>query len=490
MIDSAPSSTTLPKLSFNEKLAYGLGDVGNALAVSSISFWLLIYLTDVAGLGAFLAGIAMMIGRAWDALADPVVGWITDNTNTRWGKRRPFLLFGAIPYAFCYSLLWMVPAFQSELGVFIYITIVLLMFNTCFAFVIVPYASLTASITNDYSERLSLTAFRMVASQSSFLIGAAVPSALVLWITSPDGGEAFFIRTGLQGIVDGIFGSWAHTPRQGYAMMAALFSMIMVASVWTVFTGIRERIVEGAAHPHHNGSPFSYGFAIIKQLKTNRPFRLGVSILCLSECAAALVAVNLPYYIQYVLLLEAKRTSILVTLFLGAIAGVPIWSAIGRRFGKSETYRIVVLVYAGLLCLLPFLPSGNPTPIFIFAALGGVCHAAALMIPWSIIPDVVEYDELHSGMRREGLFYGGSLFSYKLATAIGVMLSGGILTLIGYIPNEAQSADTIFGMKATISLAPAAFLILASFIASKYPLTATRHKEILDALKQRTDAGV
>ena len=312
----------------------------------------------------------------------------------------------------------------------------------------------------------------------------------MLWITSTDGGEAFFIRTGLQGIVDGIFGTWAHAPRQGYAMMAGVFSIIMIASVWTVFAGIRERISDDAGHSQHGGSPFSYGFAIIKQLKTNRPFRLGVSILCLSELAAALVAVNLPYYIQSVLLLETERTSILISLFLGAIAGVPIWSAVGRRFGKSETYRIVVIVYAGLLCFLPFLPVGNPLPIFIFAALGGVCHAAALMIPWSIIPDVVEYDELHSGKRREGLFYGGSLFSYKLATALGVMLSGGILELIGYKPNEAQSPGTILGMKATISMAPAIFLILASLIASKYPLTATKHREILEALKQKKDSSV
>lgn len=485
MTDSTPSVTT--PLTLKEKLCYGLGDVGNALAVSSISFWLLIYLTDVAGLGAFLAGIAMMIGRAWDALADPLVGWITDHTQTKWGKRRPFLLFAAIPYAIFYAALWMVPGFENERHVFLYVTIALLLFNTCFAFVIVPYASLTAAITNDYNERISLTGFRMVASQSSFLVGAAVPSALVLWITAPDGGEAFFARFGLTHLVETIFGSWAHTARQGYAIVAICFAFIIVASCWTVFWGIREKLAN--APSDHSANPFSYGIGIIKQLKLNKPYRMAVSILCLSECAAALVAVNLPYYLQYVLGLEAERTKILICLFLGAICAIPLWTFVGKRRGKSETYRVVVLVYAGLLCALPFMPAGAAVPTYIFAVLGGVCHAAALMIPWSMIPDVVEYDELNSGIRREGLFYGGSLFSYKLATALGVLLSGTTLELIGYVPNVPQAAETILGMKAFISLGPAAFLLLASYVAFRYPLSAARHHEIVAALNRKREVA-
>ena len=99
------------RLSVREKIAYGIGDIGNALAVSSVSFWLLIYLTDVARLDPGMAGIAMMIGRVWDAIFDPIVGWITDRTESKWGKRRPFLLFGAIPYALLYCAIWMVPNF-------------------------------------------------------------------------------------------------------------------------------------------------------------------------------------------------------------------------------------------------------------------------------------------------------------------------------------------------------------------------------------------
>lgn len=473
------------RLSFKEKLSYGIGDVGNALAVSSVSFWLLIYLTDMVGLGASLAGVAMMIGRAWDALSDPVVGWASDNTQTRWGKRRPFLLFAALPYTFFYCLLWTIPELNSELATFIYVTVVLVFFNTCFALIIVPYASLTAAMTNDYNERLSLTGFRMVCAQSAFLIGAVFPSFLVLWITDPEGGRVVLTNLGLSAINEQLFGSWAYTARQGYAVMALLFTIIMLAGYWTCFAGIKERGTTARKSSSHSANPFSYIGQILKQLKSNPPFRMAISILCLSECAAALVAINLPYFVRYVLDLEQYRTWILFSLFAGAICAIPLWTHLGRRFGKAETYKIVVRCYAVILCFLPLLPQGALVGTILVALAGGICHSAALMIPWSMIPDVVEYDQLKSGERREGLFYGGALFSYKLATALGVLLSGLALDLIQYVPNQDQTPSTVLGMKILICVGPGIFLLSAAWLAGRYPLNSAKHGEILAALREK-----
>ena len=463
-----------------EKVCYALGDVGNALAVSSVSFWLLIYLTDVAGLAPAQATLAMMLGRCWDAVCDPVVGWITDHTNTRWGKRRPFLLYFAIPYAIFYAALWMVPDLDSTNDKFIYIAVALVLFNTCFAFVLVPYASLTAAITSDYRERISLTGFRMIASQSSFLIGAALPSALVLWVQS-DGGKQFFESRGLQHI----FGAWGGTAHQGYLLMAAGFAMVMIASIWTVFAGIRERITVSSHGDGSASSPFSYGVTIIKVLKKSQPFRMAVGILCLSEFAGALVAVNIPYFIKYVVLLQGIQTKILCALFLCAIAAMPIWIRLARQIGKSETYRVVMVVYALVLCGLSLIDTGNSTAVLLVAACGGICHAAALMIPWSMIPDLVEYDEFTNGERREGLFYGGALFCYKLATAMAVGLSGLVLSIVGYVAEGNQSELVLDGMRSLIGPAPAVVLIFAAWLASRYPLTAERHRELVTALAKK-----
>ncbi|MCB0345035.1 MAG: MFS transporter [Bdellovibrionales bacterium] len=469
-----------PGLSRREKIAYGLGDISNGLAVSSVGFWLLIYLTDVAGLSAFLAGVAIMIGRAWDAVTDPVMGWITDHTRSRWGKRLPYLLFGAIPYALAYFSLWVVPEFASQNAIFVYVTLSLIVFNTCLTVVFVPYTSLTAAITSDYDERTSLTGFRMFCSQSAFLIGAAVPSFLVLWVVS-GGGADFFEKIGLQSF----FGSWGGTARQGYFIMALLFAVIMVCSIWSTFFGCKENNTDDDRIESKSKTPLHYARAIVTELKQNPPFRYAVLILLLTNCAATFIAVNLPYYLQYSVSVRDHQTKLITILFLMAIIMVPVWVKIARKFGKAESYRIAMLIYALVLCTLPFIRPDTAEYLYVIAVFAGIMHSAALMIPWAIVPDVVEFDELQTGERREGLFYGGTTFSYKLATAIAVFASGTVLSIIGYVPNQPQSAEVVAGLNNLVGPLPAILLLCGAILSTKYPLTSAKHKEILAQLEAK-----
>ena len=474
------TATSSEQLSRKEKIAYGLGDVSHGLAVSSVGFWLLIYLTDVAGLGAFLAGVAIMIGRAWDAVTDPVMGWVTDHTKSRWGKRLPYLLFGAIPYALAYFSLWVVPEFASQNYIFIYVTLSLIVFNTCLTVVFVPYTSLTAAITSDYDERTSLTGFRMFCSQSAFLVGAAVPSFLVLWVVD-GGGVAFFESLGLQHL----FGSWGGTARQGYFLMAMLFAVIIVLSVWSTFFGCKEKNVKDDKTESQSKTPLHYARAILVELKRNPPFRYAVLILLLTNCAATFVAVNLPYYLQYSVDARAHQTKMITLLFLMAIIMVPVWVKIARKFGKAESYRVAMVIYALVLCTLPFIRPDTVGYLYGVAIFAGIMHSAALMIPWAIVPDVVEYDELQTGERREGLFYGGTTFSYKFATAIAVFASGTVLSIIGYVPNQPQTADVVAGLNNLVGPLPATLLLCGAILSTKYPLTSEKHKEILAQLEAK-----
>ena len=217
-------------LTVKEKLCYGLGDVSHGLAFSSVGIFFLKYLTDVAGLQAKYAGWAMIFGRVWDAVTDPVMGWITDHTETRWGKRRPFLLFGAIPYALAFLSLWVVPEFENQTEIFFYVTIVLLVFNTCLTFVFVPYTSLTAAITNDYNERTSLTGYRITSSQTAQFVGGVFPSLLIPFVMT-DTGVELMTSIGL----DALLGDWHGTARAGYAAMAVIFAILMAISVLNFF---------------------------------------------------------------------------------------------------------------------------------------------------------------------------------------------------------------------------------------------------------------
>ncbi|MCC6220410.1 MAG: MFS transporter [Deltaproteobacteria bacterium] len=480
MTEALSQVSSRPPLTFREKLCYGLGDVSNGLASSSVGLWFLYYLTDVAGLASLYAGIAIMIGRAWDAVTDPLMGWIADHTNSRWGKRRPYLLFGCIPYAISFFALWVVPDFHNEVLVFAYITVALIIFNTCLTVVFVPYTSLTAAITDDYHERTSLTGFRMTSAQAAYLAGAAIPSSLVPWILSPNG-EALLQATGIYAL----FGSWAGTPRSGYFLTALILSAIMVPSILATFFGTQERDTGRASMPQLNQTPLTYASSILDQLQGNKPFRSSVAIFILTNCAATLIAVNLPFYVEYVLDLEKYRTNIIMLLFVTAILSMPVWVMITKRFGKSETYSIAVLLFAAMLCLLPLIEARELSTAYLMAVVMGFFYAAAQMIPWAIMPDVVEYDELRTGHRREGLFYGGTTFSYKLATALAIFLSGLYLGMIGYVPNVAQSSHTIAGIKAIIGPIPAFIFLMGVFVARKHPLTAKKHAQIRQELAQR-----
>ena len=474
------TSSNHEALRFREKLCYGIGDVANGLALSSAGFWLLIYLTDVAGLGAGLAGLALMIGRCWDAVTDPVMGWVTDHTRSRWGKRRPYLLFGAPIYALGFLSIWIVPEYQSQFGLFCYAAMAFVMFNTFFTVVFLPYTSLTAVMTPDYNERTSLTGFRMIASQSSFLIGAVVPPAIVTWVIANQATiqqSEFWIS---------IFGVWAGTPRQAYCMMGVLFACIMLTSIWIAFFWGTKECVEEEEHEVSN--PLLYILELFRTLKNNAPYRTAVLIILLTNVAATLIAVNLPFYLQYVLGLSKNYQAYVVgTLFLSAVVTLPLWIMLTKRFGKTPTYAGAMLLFSVVMLSMFLVPTGGFQQIMMVAACAGFFYAAALMIPWAIIPDVVEYDQLQTGKRREGLLYGGTTFCYKMASGVALFISSQVLELIGYVPNATQSEEAVLGIRLLISLAPPVVLCMGIVLAMRYTLTREKHSEVrakLEAAKK------
>lgn len=473
------ASSKKTALSFREKLCYGIGDISNGLALSSISVWYLYFLTDVVGMLVIFASAAMMVGRLWDAITDPIMGWMTDHTKSRWGKRLPYLLFGAIPYAISYLALWSIPEFEKQSHLFIYVTLALILFNTCLTVIFVPYTSLTASITTDYNERTSITGYRMFCSQIAFLLGATAIPLLVGKFKNVDP-QSFF---------HSMFGSWAGTAREGHLVVAAIFSLIMIAAIWTTVWGVEERDADEPSDPKEpvSNSPFSYASSIISELRGNRPFLISVLILLFSNCAATFQAANLAYYLEYILFMKSDRTAIMATLFLAAILSVPVWVYLVKRFGKAETFRTTMVFYAFVLCSMPLITPAIGALIYPIAAVLGVFYASALTIPWTIVPDVVEYDELKRGGRREGLFYGGTTFSYKAATGIAILLSGVVLKSAGYAPNVVQTPIAANAIKFLIGPAPALFLIAAAVLALKYPLTAEKHQQILAALSERKE---
>jgi GPH family glycoside/pentoside/hexuronide:cation symporter len=463
------------RLSFSEKFCFGVGDLANGVAVASTAFWLLYYLTTVCGVSPALAGLALMIGRIWDAVIDPVMGWITDNTRTRWGKCRPYLLFGSLFYGLTFSFLWFVPELDSEFQRFLYITVALLLFNTALTVVFIPYTSLTAGLTQDYNERASLTGFRIAFGQLGFLLGALVPPQCVRWITSPDGAAwlASF----------GVTMDPTAAERFGYGIFGVVIGLVIIAAVLVTFFGTVER-TEG--EQQKTPPPWEYLKQLIGLFQTVQSFRIALYMKMISTCAITVVVAQLPFYVEYVLDMKGEESWIFATLLVTAVLSTPLWVYLSKRFGKIPAFRLAMGGYVVVLLGLFLVPAGPTDLVYLIVVGAGFFHSAAHMIPWATMPDVVEDDECQNGVRREGLLYGGTAFAYKFASGFAIFLSGQVLSLSGFQEGASvQPASAVLGMEIAVALIPAVLFLVSGRVAARFPLTAERHRQILAALAER-----
>ena len=322
------------KLRTRTKMFYGVGDLGNALVNSAIQFFLMKFYTDGALISPALAGNALLIGKIWDAVNDPLFGWLTDKTKSRFGKRRVFMFFGAIPLAIAVALLWWVPQ-VDRIWTFIWIAATFLLFDTIWTFTNVPYYALTSELTDDYDERSSLTTYRMGMAVPAYLIGAALTPAIVGLFAVQRTGWAFI------GIVYGAF--------------AAIALLISAA-------GMRERQNLAVAAPEP--SPF-------KSLKTafkNKPFVWLCGTYFVVNISFAFVKTLMAYYIQYQLLMT-EQTSIVMGLMLVCVTiSLPFWQWVSRKMDKGPAYALGMLIGGAAVIITFFLPH-HSTPLIYVVSL-------------------------------------------------------------------------------------------------------------------------
>jgi GPH family glycoside/pentoside/hexuronide:cation symporter len=321
----------------------------------------------------------------------------------------------------------------------------------------------------------------MSASLAASLIGGALPPLLVAWIISAEG-QSFMHGLGAQEI----FGTWAGTRRQGYLLFAGLFGVIMVAALITTFLGTRERYVATDREPGlREEGPLRYVMQLVALTGSSPAYRLSLLIKLFSTCAVTLIGVQLAYYIQFVLEMAADKPTIMGTLFCAAIISTPLWVRFTKRRGKITAYRWAAGGYIVVLSSLLILGTGPTEVIYAVAVLAGICHAGVLIIPWTIIPDVVEFDEFESGRRREGLLYGGTTFAYKFASGLALFIAGWVLSLVGYVPDSTQTPEAVTGILMSVVAGPVVLLALSLVFTRAFPITPERHAEVVAALSAR-----
>jgi GPH family glycoside/pentoside/hexuronide:cation symporter len=446
------------KLPWKTKLAYGSGDTGFSLTSTLIGAYLAIFLTDVVGLAPGLAAAAVFIGRTWDYVNDPLIGFLTDRARTRWGRRRPFLLFGALPFGLAFLLLWWRPPLQAAAALTAYYALAYLVYDTFSTLVALPYLALTPELTADYDERTSLTSYRMFFSIFASLLAFTVP-LLIVGAFRPENARRVLL-TGL------------------------LFGLASAAPLFLVFAGTRERAEYSAAAPPRLRETW-------KSVLGNRPFRLGLGIYVFTWIAVDLVQAIILYFLKYCVRREAEGDWIMGSIFVSAILSLPLWNRLARRWDKRIAFIAGVSFWTAVQLVIVSL--GPLTPLWLLillCVLAGVGVGAAHVLPWSILPDAIEYNEYTTGVRQEGTFYSVVTLAQKVASSVAVPVVLLLLQLAGYRPNLAeQTPSASLAIRLAMGVLPGLLLGLGTLCAARYPLRREEYLRISAFLEQKRQAA-
>ncbi len=446
------------KLSARLKLAFGVGDLGPAIVTGINGFFLNAFLLDVAGLRPWLAGTIFLVVKIWDAVNDPIVGALTDRTRTRWGRRRPWLLFGAIPFALAFIMQWLVPPLD-DWGKFVYYLVVALLLDAGYTAVNVPYVALTPELTHDHDERTSLSSYRL----SFSILGGVL---------------AVYFHTLIVGAFPDAF--------TGHAVSAVIWSFFIVVPAFITFAFTRETHYREDAEP--KGPGFFEGLRIVFR---NRAFVYVTLIYLLSWLSIQFVQNNLFLYVKYWMGAADLFGTIVLAVQFSAFVWLLIWTRVSRRVGKQRTYYAGMSIWIVVCGVLFFLQPGQTVLLYTLAILAGVGVSIGYLIPWSMVPDVVEQDELETGQRREGVYYGFFVFLQKLGISLGIALSDYVLEATGYInqqpngPLPTQPDMALMALRVFVSLAPAVILAVSFFVVRAYPITRERHAQMRAELARR-----
>ena len=440
------------RLSFREKAGYGIGDLGFNLYWANISAFLLIFYTDVMGLAAAAVGTMILVTRLLDAATDPLMGAIADRTRTRFGRFRPYLLWGALPLAFTGVLTWTVP----DLGdtgklVWAYLTFSLMML--AYTVLSTPYSALSAVMTNDSQQRTTLISFRFIAAFAGTTIVNAFTLDLVAWFGGDDQALGWQLTLGLYGVI-----------------AAVLFA--------TVFFSTQERI----APPPQQRSDVRQD---IRDLLGNKPwmvlFVLALVIMVTIVMRSGATVYYLKYYLE-----RPELTGWFLGAYSLALAAGAALTPVMTRFVDKKRLMVWLMAAVGVLsCAMFLVPRDAIWLLFLLNTLVGLALGPKSPLAFSMYADCADYTEWKTGRRATAMTFSAATFSQKLGGALAAAAIAWVLAAMGYVANEAQSDASQLGIALLLTVIPGVVAFAAALVMRAYPLDAAAMAEVQTALDAR-----
>ncbi len=409
------------KLSIKEKIGYSLGDTASHFVWDMVGFWLLFFYTDVYGISAAAAGTIMLVARFWDMAIDPVIGIVSDRTTTRWGKFRPYILFGAIPYAVLAILTFTTPHL-GEVGKIVYAGATYVLLMTAYAAINLPYSALGAVMTDDTYERAGLNTYRFIAG----FTGQFVVTGLALTLAEFFGG-----------------GDKAH----GFQYTVFLFAGLSLIFFFITFKTTKERVQPPKAQKNSLKED-------IRNLFSNKAWVILALVGIISFIMFAMQNAAIAYYFKYYLGRENNVQLFNVIGTVALIVALPLSKPLAKRFGNRNVFIGSSLI-SGLFFMLIYLPGiSDLTTIYIFNIIAKMAYAPAVPLLWTMIADSADYGEWTTGRRATGLYFSAAVFAQKAGWGIGAAIAGWILAASSFVPNVVQNNTAITGIKLLVSVIP------------------------------------
>ncbi|WP_045858826.1 MFS transporter [Teredinibacter purpureus] len=437
------------KVGIKEKIGYGMGDAAfNFVWMTFIYFGTYFY-TDVFGISALTVGSLFLITRLWDTINDPIMGMLADRTETRWGKFRPYMLFGALPLGIVATLCFTTPDISDQNKV-IYAYVTYFLVGMVYTILNIPYSSMLPVMTSDRDERNGLSSARLIGAYCAGLIVQFATLDLVGWFGEGD-------------------------DRLGFQMTMGLYSVIFAILLYFTFSWTKERVKPiKKKHSIKNDA-----LALLSNIPFYVLFFVGIFTLSWVSIRGA----SIMYYFKYYLNMEDQAKWFMAGFTICNIAGAALTQWICKGRDKKMVYIALMLLNSVTIAVVYWI---SPDSMILFGALhlaNGLLAGPITVIVFSMYADIADYTEAAKGRRVDGLIFSGASFSQKMGWTVGGASGGFLLAFFNYEPNVAQPEETIQGIRMMFTLIPAALSIVAALAMMAYQLSDAKMDEVQQKLK-------
>ncbi|NLA05356.1 MAG: MFS transporter [Firmicutes bacterium] len=443
-------------------IAYGMGDFLGGGSFNLIGTMYLFFMTSVMGMAPVFAGLLVFLGKLWGAIFDPLMGYLSDRTRSRHGRRRIFFLYGMLPVLIFFSALWIPSPFHGQWGMFFWYLVLFLLFSTTYTMIMVPYVALNAEISLDYKVRARFTGFKQ--------ISAGFSSAVCLIAAKP--------------IIE-LFPQ----EQTGYAVMGLAYGLFFALPWLAIFYGTWElpRKLDEVKRQSF-GEILANFYSVFK----NRSFRIHVGIFVSAFAGMDFVMALFLFYLTYYAGREDLFPFLMIFFVAAQAVSLPVYIKIGNVYSKGRALFVGTVVWlTGLLVVLTVSPDRLSLPLLVLGTIllgSGICGGTTM--PWVMLPSIADVDELITGQKRAGTYAGMMTLFRKIVSASVIFITGAVLSAIGFVEGAAsQPPQTVAFLRILFFAAPFIAVSIALFMSLKFKITPQNHQMLRNEIDRLEKGG-